>query len=442
MHSAPAGGKPLGFWSCTALIIGNVIGMGIFMLPASLAPYGLNAFLGWGITVLGCVFIANVFANFARALPHDDGPYGYTRRAFGNGAAFFIMWCYWVSLWMTNATIVVGVTGYLLALLPALAGVPMAAPVIALSLIWLFVGVNMLGARTSGRVQMVSTILKLMPMLAIVVLGAVILLTDPHAYVANVPTTPIGFEATAAAGTVALFAMLGVECATIPAGKVADPERTIPRATMFGTLVTAAVYVGVSAVALLLIPQAQMVQSTAPFVDLLQRYVGADSGRWMAAFVVISGLGALNGWTMITGEVTASFARNGVFPASLNGVNRHGGPVAALLLTGLLASAMVGMNYSRSLAQGFTFLSVMVAAATLPLYLIGGMAMLKLWRRGAIRGNRLMVLSAAVTILFSGWAGYGMGQEAILWALLLGALGFAVFLAMQRRRKLEASHVA
>jgi APA family basic amino acid/polyamine antiporter len=442
MHSAGGAGKPLGFWSCTALIIGNIIGMGIFMLPASLAPFGMNAFLGWGITVLGCVFIANVFANLARALPGDDGPYGYARRAFGNGAAFFIMWCYWVSLWITNATLAVGVVGYLIALLPALNAHPLLPPALALSLIWLFVFVNMLGARTAGWVQMVATALKLLPMLAVMVLGVVVLLTDPHAFIANIPATPISLELTAAAGTVALFAMLGVECATIPAGKVDNPERTIPRATMFGTLVTAAVYVGVSAVALLLIPQQQLAQSTAPFVDLFQNYMHGDAGRWLAIFVVISGLGALNGWTMISGEVTASFARNGVFPASLNEHNRHGGPVAALVLTGLLASAMVGMNYSRSLAQGFAFLSVMVTAATMPFYLIGGMALLKLWRRGVVQGNRLMVFSAVVAVVFSLWAGYGMGQEAILWALLLGAIGYLVFWSMQRRRKLEVDHVA
>ncbi len=352
------------------------------------------------------------------------------------------MWCYWVSLWITNATLAVGVVGYLVALFPVLNVHPLLPPALALSLIWLFVFINILGARTAGWVQMVSTVLKLLPMLAVMVLGVVILLTEPQTFAANIPATPITFELTAAASTVALFAMLGVECATIPAGKVDNPERTIPRATMFGTLVTAAVYVGVSAVALLLIPQQQLAQSTAPFVDLFQRYMNGDSGRWIAIFVVISGMGALNGWTLISGEVTASFARNGVFPSALNEHNRRGGPVAALVLTGLLASAMVGMNYSRSLAQGFAFLSVMVTAATLPFYLIGGMAMLKLWRRGIVQGNWRMVLSAVVTVLFSLWAAYGMGQEAIMWALLLGAIGYLVFWSMQRRRKLEANHVA
>lgn len=443
-NRAPA--KPLGFWMCTALIVGNVIGMGMFMLPASLAPYGYNAFFGWAITVLGCVFIAHVFANFARALPGEDGPYGYTRRAFGNGAAFFIMWCYWVSVWITNATLAVGVVGYLTALLPALAARPWMPPAVALSLIWLFVLVSLRGAHASGRVQMVSTALKLLPMLAVMILGLYLLVADAHVYTAHLPATPLSFEATAAAGTIALFAMLGVESATIPAGKVDRPETTIPRATMVGTLITAAVYVGVSAIPLLLIPQAELAQSNAPFADLFNRYVGTGSGHWLAVFVVISGLGALNGWTMIAGEVTASFANHGVFPAAFKRHNRHGASVPALLFTGLLASAMVLMNYSRSLAQGFTFLSVMVTAATLPLYLVGGLTLIKLWKRGVVRapGGKpaLLLFSALMATLFSAWAFYGMGQEAFWWSVLLGAISLPVFFGMRHWHRARLAPLA
>lgn len=439
MMNSTQNNKPLGFWMCTALIIGNVIGMGMFMMPAALAPYGFNAFIGWAITVLGCVFIAHVFANLARALPNEDGPYGYTRRAFGNGAAFFIMWCYWVSVWLTNAVLAIGIVGYLTAFFPALTTMPLLAPITALALVWFFVLVNMRGARVSGRVQMMTTILKLLPMFAVLLLGGYLLLTDAHAYVAHLPTTPISFEASAAAGTIALFAMLGVECATIPAGKVENPETTIPRATMAGTLITAAVYIGVSAIPLLLIPQAELAQSNAPFADLFNRYVGSGSSQWLALFVVISGLGALNGWTMIAGEVTVAFANHDVFPSAFKKQNSKGAPVRALLLAASLASLMILMNYSRSLAQGFTFLSVMSTAANLPLYLIGGLALIKLWKRGMITTTKsktaLLLFSAAMSTVFSVWAFYGMGGESFKWAMLLGAVSLPVFFGMRYWRK-------
>lgn len=436
MRGKDAAAKPLGFWMCTALVVGNVIGMGIFMLPASLAPYGLNAFVGWAVTLVGALFVASLFANFARALPGDDGPYAYTRRAFGNGTAFFVMWTYWVSVFISNATIVIGVVGYLTALFPVLSGSPLFAPALALALIWLFVAVNLYGTRTSGRVQMVSTILKLVPLFAVIGLGVYILFATPQQYLAHVPTTPMSFGAMTAAGTIAVFAMLGVECATIPAGKVDRPERTIPRATMFGTVLTALIYIAVSAIALLLIPQAELGSSTAPFVDLFNRYVGPGSGRWIAVFVVICGLGALNGWTLIVAELTVSFVHHGVFPQVLAAPNRFGAPVMALLLSGVLGSAMVLMNYSRSLADGFTFLSVMSTAANLPLYFLGGLAMIKLWRRGVVTGaggkSGWMLASAVASVLFTFMAAYGMGSEAMMWAVALGAVSLPVFYGRRR----------
>ena len=118
---------------CTALVIGNTIGIGIFMMPAALAPYGLNSLIGWVITVLGCVAVAWVFAGIARIFPQDDGPYAYTQRAFGSPTAFMVLWCYWVSIWVTNATIATGVVGYLTALIPALNTNPMLPAITGLS---------------------------------------------------------------------------------------------------------------------------------------------------------------------------------------------------------------------------------------------------------------------------------------------------------------------
>ena len=427
--------KPLGFWMCTSLIVGNVIGMGIFLLPAALAPFGWNAFLGWGITLIGCTFIAYAFAQLARTLPEQDGPYGYTRHTFGSGMAFFVMWCYWVSTWITNATIAIGVVGYLEAIFPVMHRQPLLAPAAALGLIWIFVLVNMRGARTSGRVQMVSTVLKLLPLAAVILLGIMVLFTNSQAYTSHLPSSPLSLEATAAAATVSLFSMLGVECATIPAGKVDNPETTIPRATIAGTLFAAMVYIGVSAIPLLLLPQAGLEKSTAPFADLLNHYWGAGSGRWLAFFVVISGIGALNGWTLVAGELTASFARHGVFPESFMKPNRHGAPGVSLILMGILASAMIVMNYNRTLAEGFTFLSVMVTAANLPLYLVGGMALFILWRRGTVNKHIVRLLfSAAMTCIYSLWIFYGVGKESMLWAIALGAVALPVYWFMRQRK--------
>ena len=276
--------RELGFWMCTALVIGNTIGIGIFMMPAALAPYGLNSIIGWLITVLGCVAVAWVFAGLARIFPQDDGPYAYTQRAFGSPTAFMVLWCYWVSIWVTNATIATSVVGYLAALFPVIGSNALLPPVTALSLIWIFVLINLLGVRTVGWMQILTMILKLVPMGAVIALGLWQFFTDPSAYTRHVPATPIELGSIASASTIALFAMLGIECATIPAGRVRNPERTIPRATIVGTLLTAFIYISVFVVPLLLIPQDELAKSNAPFADLLARFIGSGYGQLLRDF--------------------------------------------------------------------------------------------------------------------------------------------------------------
>jgi len=424
--------KELGFWMCTALVVGNTIGIGIFVLPASLAPYGFNAMIGWGVTVLGMTVLARVFARLAREFPAADGPYAYIEATSGRVPAFISIWCYWVSCWITNAAIAIGVVGYLGKVVPGLDAVP--PPAQALALVWLFVVVNLLGVRAGGGVQVVTTAVKLLPMAVIMLLGAWLLTTEPAAYVAHPPTTPLTLGGLMAASTIALFAMLGIESAAVPAGRVRDPERTIPRATIAGTLLTAVIYIAVSSMALLLIPQQELARSSAPFADLLDRFMGAGNGRVLAAFVVVSGLGALNGWTLLVGELTASMARHGSLPRPLERRNARGAPGVALLVTGLLATAMVLMNYSRSLVEGFTFLTLVVTAANLPLYLFCAFALVVLWRRGARRLPGPLLALGVLGTAYTVFAFVGLGREPFVWALVLGAAGLPIYAVMRRRR--------
>jgi len=426
----------LGFWTATALVIGNTIGIGIFLMPAALAPFGLNALIGWLVTAIGCTFLAGVYARLARDYPSPDGPYGYIRATHGGTIAFVSAWCYWVSLWITNATLAVGVVGYLQAFMPQLAGLA-PAPLIALALLWLFVAVNLFGVRGSGPVQVATTLLKLVPMAVVVLLGVWILFTAPGAYSAHVPTTPITTPQVMAASTTALFALLGLESAAVPASRVRNPESTIPRATLVGTILTAAIYIAVSIIPMLLVPQAELAQSQAPFADLIARTSGGDFARWIALFVVVSGLGCLNGWTLLVGELTRTMAANGVLPKVLARDNRRGAPALALLVTAVLATIMIGMNYSKSLVEGFTFMSVIVSAANLPLYFFSATALLLFATRARKASPPLLALGlfGAGYVVF---AFIGMGREPFLWALVLAAGGLPIYLLMRWRQRKPA----
>jgi basic amino acid/polyamine antiporter, APA family len=435
--------RALGFWTCTALIVGNTIGIGIFMMPASLAPFGLNAVPAWLVTVAGCVLLALVFSGLARAFPGDDGPYNYTQRAFGSGTSFYVLWCYWVSTWVTNATIAIGVVSYLSILVPGLESYPWLPPVTALSLLWFFVLINSLGIRAAAWVQMITTVLKLLPQAGIMILGLWVLFSHPSAYVAHVPPNPISYHEIRGAAAVALFAMLGIECAMMPAGKVINPARNIPLATIVGTVLTALIYICISIVPMLLIPQAELSASNAPFADLFGRYVGAQSGRWLALFVVISGLGALNGWTLVVGELTQAFATHGNFPAALGTVNSRSAPFYAFVLTGIAASVTLVLNYSPSMADVFTFLNLLVTAANLPLYVACSLAVWVLWRQGKLvrLGRRELVWlgAALLAAAYCIWVFSSVGAKPLLWALGLAAAGIPFHLWQLRTHQAERS---
>ena len=424
--------RKLGFWMCTALVVGNTIGIGIFLLPASLAPYGFNATIGWLVTVLGCVALARVFARLAREMPSSDGPYGYIRATLGDIPAFLSIWCYWVSLWITNAAIATGVVGYLGEVFPVVA--TWSPAIVALALLWCFVVINLFGVRTGGRVQVVTTALKLLPMVAVAALGAWLLMTTPQVYTAHPPTAPVHLGDIVTASTIALFAMLGLESATVPASRVSNPERTIPRATVVGTVLTAVVYIIVSTVPMMLIPQEELASANAPFAMVMDRFAGAGLGRWIALFVVVSGLGALNGWTLLVGELTRTMAVNGVMPRVLARNNRRGAPAIALLVTGVFGTGMVLMSYSKSLVEGFTFLTKVVTAANLPLYLCCSLALAVLWHRGDKAGVRGMLPVALLGAGYAVFAFVGLGHEPFMLGLALAAAGLPLYVLMRRRR--------
>ncbi|HEY2397164.1 MAG TPA: amino acid permease [Rudaea sp.] len=456
--------RKLGFWMCTALVVGNMIGAGIFLLPASLAPYGLNSMVAWGLTATGAMILAVIFAALGRAFPNACGPYDYTRIAFGELAGFVVAWGYWISIWCGNAAIASGAIGYLGSLFPALGEQPTSA-IATVAMVWILTGVNALGARTAGSVQVVTTVLKLVPLLVIVGLGIWLFAAhDPALTVANAPTT-FSLDGITAAAALTLWALVGLESATIPGGKVHDPERTIPRATLLGTAVTAVIYVLACATVMLLVPAATLAHSQAPLADVTRMFWGAGAAMAFAAFAAISGIGALNGWILLQGELPYQMARQGVFPRLFAQESERGVPVVSLCVSSALVTVMIVANSSKSLIEVFSYIILVSTSATLVFYLLCSLAVLKLMRTGELRpaSGRLGWLAAAAVVgsLYSLWAIYGAGLstdakqcsgQLICWApwlsnpailnVVLLALGVPVFYLMRRSKASTAATVA
>jgi basic amino acid/polyamine antiporter, APA family len=443
-QSTTAPPRQLGFWMCLALVVGNMIGSGVFLLPASLAPYGLNSILGWIFTASGGVLLAIVFAQLARVYPQAGGPYLYPRVAFGEGCGFVMAWGYWMSVWVGNAAIAIGSVASLSELVPALRTTKGAPALTAVAMIWILTFVNWRGVKQVGIFQLVTTVLKLMPLLAVIIL-AIVLIVGQDTSVIKVEPQPFTISAVTAAAILTLWPLLGLESATVPAENVIDPTRNIPRSTLWGTIVTAIIYVIACSAVILLIPGSQLKDSNAPFADVMRLFWGDGAASAVALFVFISGFGALNGWILIQGEMPRVLAKEKIFPQLFAHESRYRTPDYSLFITSLLVTIVMLMNYSGSMVSVFTFIILISTSAYLVMYLFCSLAAFKLALRGdlGVRGRKLVWLLAVAMLgaLYSAWTLWGAGKEAFLWGMGLFALGLPLYFLMkwQRRRAANAA---
>jgi basic amino acid/polyamine antiporter, APA family len=412
---------------CVALVVGNSIGSGVFLLPAALAPYGLNSVVAWGFTATGAILLAIVFARLSHAYPQAGGPYAYVHVAFGPLTAFIVAWGYWISIWVGNVSIATGVVSYLSPLMPWVADRPGAAPAVTLLLLWMLTFVNWYGIKASGWLQSVTTVLKILPLIAVVGLGLF------SVRISNTVASAIPFSVSGitAAATLTLWALLGLESATIPADKVANPGRAIPIATLLGTVLTALICAVACTTVLLLVPAATLAKSNAPFVDLAAQFWGAGAGKLLAAFAAISGFGALNGWILLQGELPRAMALRGEFPRIFARESSRGTPGFALCFGSALVTLLILSNYAKSMASIFEFTILLSTTACLVMYALCSAALLRLqWKgqlAGARRGSVPLAIVGILATAYSLWAIVGAGAEAVAWGAVLLGMGVPLY---------------
>lgn len=423
--------RTIGFWTAVALVMGNMIGSGVFLLPASLAPYGGISLVGWLVSTAGAVLLALVFARLARLDPPTGGPYAYTRRAFGDLPGFLVAWGYWISVWCTNAALSVAFVGYLDPFVPRIVRNPVSAAGLAVGTLWLLTAVNVRGVRTAGRVQVVTTALKILPLVFVGIAGLFFLdrshfgiaQAGPGAFARGVTTT----------ATLTLWAFLGLECATIPAGSIRDAEQIIPRATVVGTMLTGFIYI-ISTIGVMgVLPPATLGQTTAPFAEAARAIGGDRAAAVIALGAAISCFGALNGWILIVGQLPMAVAQDGLFPRIFGRLSDRGTPVAGMAIGGILATALITMNYSRGLVELFTFIILLATLSTLVPYLFCSLAGF-ITNRGEPRGKQGAAPSiiGALAFAYSLWAIGGAGAEVVYWGFLLLIAGLPVYVWVVR----------
>ena len=425
-------GRALGLWTCVALVAGNMIGSGIFLLPASLAPYGGISIVGWLITAAGSLCLAQVYRSLSRRDPRAGGPYAYTRQAFGDLAGFLTAWGYWISILATNAAVAVAFISYLTVFFPSLATRPALSAVAALGTVWALTGINAVGVRAGGAVQLATTVLKILPLAALAIFGW--LRFDPSHFVPFNPSGKTAFAATTATVSLTLWAFLGLESATIPANEVRDARRTIPRATILGTSLTAILYIASTVAVMGLIAPSSLASSTAPLADAATILAGSWGGYAVGLGAAISCFGALNGWILMQGQVPLAMAADGLFPSIFGRVSKRGTPVAGLVISSALITLLVAANYTRKLVELFTFSILLATLTCLIPYLFSSAAEWVILRSQGIKTG-LKSGSTAIALLaflYSFWAIAGAGQETVYWGFLLLIAGVPIYVWLRR----------
>lgn len=441
--TATAGG--FGLTTATALIVGSIIGVGIFNLPTSLAGYGPITLVSLGLTTVGALALALLFAALSRRLPADGGPYAYARVAFGNGLGFANAWSYWITAWAGNAAIAVGWVLYVEEFVNT-GHNRLASVALVLVGLWIPAIINLTGVKNMGAVQVVTTVLKFAALAFMSTVGLFFIKSANYT-----PWNVSGESAIAAIGggmAIALFSYLGVEVAAVAAGKVRDPDRNISLSTIFGTLATAVVYLLSLTAVFGILSNAVLSESTAPFSDAADAIFGGTwAGNVMALVVIISGFGALNGWTMICAEMPLAAANDGLFPQRFKGLSAKGVPAFGIIASTALASIAMAINYIGSNgATVFTTLVLMTGITAAIPYAFSALAQIK-WRLADhraldaphfVRDVVVAVVSLVFSVLFISYSRFTGESFWVYWGpffLSAGALllGIPVYLRMRDR---------
>lgn len=413
----PIAPRRFGVWKATALVVGNIIGAGIFMLPRDLAPYGWTAVGAWTLAVVGALGVAWVFARLFAAFPTAGGVHGILTLGVGPRAAFVGSWGYLVSVWAANATLAISGVEYLARVVPLPTATPWLRPSLAIGALGVLLVANLRGR--GGDVQLISTLVKLLPLAAVLMLAALLLGREGAAAVTSNAPAPFAPAALLPAMSLTLYAMLGVESAVIPADLVEDAPRLVPRATMFGTALSGVIGLLVTCGVTLLLPGAA--GSDAPLADFVAWQSVPVAGLVVALCAIVSCFGCLNGYLLVGAELTAAMADDGDLPSALGRRNDAGVAPLPLWLGAGVTTLLILAAYTA--ASAFRFAALVTTATNLVLYLLALATAARFLLDGRLPRRIGLVVACLGGTVFAILALVGAGAQALLWGAALVAAG-------------------
>jgi APA family basic amino acid/polyamine antiporter len=431
----------LGLTSATGLVIGSIVGTGVFTMPAVLAGAGTMGILVLGVIAVGAMLLAVLFGQLTKRVPNSDGGlYAYSRHEFGDFAGYLVGWCYWIQAWAGNAAIVASWVFYVDALFGINNPTGMENWGIALVGLWIPAIVNLAGVRQMAWFQNITVILKFLPLLFVGVVGWFFI--DKANFGPFNASGGSLYSAIGIAAGVALFSFIGVEAAAMTAKRVTNPRKNVMRASVIGTAVSAILYVLVTAAVMGLVAHHTLINTGSPFVNAFQSIFpnNAWAGKFIAALAVISGIGALNGWTLIVTETSRAIAQDDLFPRPFAWTDRNGTAWFGILVGTILPSLLMLWRYtSTSGLTVFTYLvDLTVVTVAIP-YFFSAIAQLTFLvsRRRRVNGWALArdLTVAGASVLFSMWVTFASGYQVVYQALVVILAGLVLYAFLNARRQ-------
>jgi APA family basic amino acid/polyamine antiporter len=423
--------RTIGLISAISLVAGNLVGSGAFMLPSALASYGSISLLSWIFTSAGALVLALIFAKFSMKFHATGGPHVFAGEAFGPHVSFFVAWVYWMLTWIGNAAIVVAMYGYLSDFSDGRL-TSLQLFFIGLGILFIITLVNLRGLKEASFIQNLVTLLKLVPMVLVPI--AAFFIFDPERLTHCVPDGKTALGAFNGAALLTLWSFVGIESATVPAEAVKDPLSTIPKATIYGTLIAAAIYIFGNLALLGAVDHHELAQSSAPFAMAADKvFGGLFWGNVVAAAAVVCCIGTLNGWMLIVGQIPFGAAKQGLFPKFFAHQSKRGVPTYGIIISAVCMGCILTMTFDPDLSEQFAFIAELTTTTILLLFIVMLLAFGKLIHKGVFTNTVDRVLFT-LGIAYTSWTLYGAGLKMVAFSIIVVLSGVPLYMYMRTQK--------
>jgi putrescine:ornithine antiporter len=426
--NTPTAAKKMSLVQLTLLVAVNMMGSGIIMLPANMAQVGAISLLSWIVTAIGSMAIAYGFAQAGVFNTKAGGMAAYAEDAYGRDGYFLTFFLYFLSLAIGNVAIAISAVGYLAAFIPWLSSAPIATCIGVIVLVWLTTVANFGGPSITGKIGTVTVWGVIIPVAGICLIGWFWFSGTTFKQVWN----PQGLSIGAGMGSsisLTLWAFLGMESAAQNSDAVDNPKRNVPLACMFGTLGAAVVYILSTTVIQGIVPNKQLAESTGPFADAYAQMFGPTVGTIIRALAILACLGSLLGWQFTIAQTAKTAAGERLFPAFFAKTNRMLAPVTGMIVMGVVQTILALSTISPTLSEQFSALVNLAVVTNVIPYIIALSALGVIMRKAGVpqKNYRFNLFVAVVGMLYSTYAIFASGGEAVMGGTIVLALTFIIY---------------